>query len=192
MLKPIILTARLDARSQRIFDELRRAHFPRERNHLQACVLRSLLADPRRHLTLYHALDGAKLDACQSALKIVCERWQPLFFHAARVRELGRGVAIDLECKPLFRVRRQFGDAYGGRFTPQDRGRLQLLHVTVANKLADTAEAKRVKREIEATFERFRGEIIGLELHRYEGPEWTSIERRDFGAQSDSRRRLRR
>lgn len=153
----------------------------------QRASLASPPADPCRHLTLYHALDGAKLDVCQQALKIVCERWRPLFFHANRIRSLGRGVAIDIECPPLHNVRRQFDKAYGGPHTPQDQARPR-LHITIANKLADADETQRMKREVESTFEGFKGEIVGLELHRYEGPEWTSIERRDFGTQVIIRR----
>ena len=43
---PLVVTLLLDEVAQERFDALRRAHFPADRNHLQA------------HVTLFHALPG--------------------------------------------------------------------------------------------------------------------------------------
>ena len=53
---PLILSAVLDARVQRRLDALRRAHFPPDRNHLDA------------HVTLFHHLPGAEEDAVAEAV----------------------------------------------------------------------------------------------------------------------------
>ena len=53
---PLILSAVLDAPVQERLDALRRAHFPPERNHLDA------------HVTLFHHLPGAEEDAVATAV----------------------------------------------------------------------------------------------------------------------------
>jgi hypothetical protein len=64
--QPLILTLRMDERSQERFDRLRETHFPPERNYLRA------------HLTLFHKLPGEREAEISAYLRGVCRDREPL------------------------------------------------------------------------------------------------------------------
>ena len=81
---PLILSAVLDAPVQQRLDALRRAHFPPERNHLDA------------HVTLFHHLPGAEEDA-------VARRSRPAVRSPAPpvdVTACARSAAASRSCSP--------------------------------------------------------------------------------------------
>jgi len=78
---PLILTAVLDAPVQQRLDALRRAHFPPERNHLDA------------HVTLFHHLPGAEEAAIAEVLAEATRSEPAPSMETTGVRSLGRGVA---------------------------------------------------------------------------------------------------
>ena len=66
MAQPLILTLKMDDRSQEYFDRQRELHFPPERNYLSA------------HLTLFHKLPGEHGGVISADLQDLCLRQTPL------------------------------------------------------------------------------------------------------------------
>lgn len=153
-----VLTLRLDDATFAFFDDLRRRHFPAERNFLPA------------HLTLFHRLpeDGVADVAAVLAAAASATAAFPLPFTAPR--SLGRGVACDVHSPELLRLRRRLADAFEPWLTPQDAQGYR-PHVTVQNKA--TAEAARqLHAELTAAWQPRTGRGEGLLLWRYAGGPW--------------------
>lgn len=162
---PLVLTLRLDDGAQERFDALRRAHFPPERNHLQA------------HVTLFHALPGAcepevRRDLAQAAQRPAYE------VEVSRVRSLGRGVAYDLRSPELTAQREGLARRWQPWLTPQD-ARPHAAHVTVQNKVTPQ-QARALLRELEAGFAPYAVRATGLALWRYLGGPWEPLDRWRF------------
>ena len=129
---PLILSAVLDAPVQQRLDALRRAHFPPERNHLDA------------HVTLFHHLPGAECDAVEKAVEAMVRGRPAPTVDVTGVRSLGRGVAISLASPELAAIRTELARGWAPWLTPQDRAKRD-LHVTVQNKVTP-AEARAAAR----------------------------------------------
>ena len=135
--EPLVVTLLLDPGEQERFDRLRAAHFPAERNHLAA------------HVTLFHALPGAQVDAVSADLTDAARR--PAFDVAVTgLRLLGRGVAYTLEAPELTALRAGLAAAWEPWLTPQDRQR-HAPHVTVQNKV-EPAVARALRDRLAAEF----------------------------------------
>ncbi|TAL26636.1 MAG: 2'-5' RNA ligase family protein, partial [Frankiales bacterium] len=107
-MQPLIVTLALDGASQERFDELRRRHFPPQRNHLSA------------HLTLFHALPGELEREVRQDLAQTAER-PPLTLRVPGLRFLGRGVAYALRSPELDALRQALAARWGPHLTNQDR-----------------------------------------------------------------------
>ena len=155
MSAPLILSARFDAEAEAWLEGLRRAHFPPERNLIPA------------HVTLFHALPGAELDAIAAAL---AEESAATPESAARIgppRSLGRGVALAVEAPVLVQLRARLARRWAEWLTPQDRQGWR-PHATVQNKV--TPEAARA---LLATLRAEReARVLGLRLWHYRGGPW--------------------
>lgn len=151
-----VLTLRMDADSQAFFEEMRRRHFPPERNKIPA------------HLTLFHTLpDGVESER----LVGYAAQGQAAFGVTVKgLRSLGGGVAYKLESGELMALHERLATAFAEHLTAQDRQRLQ-PHVVVQNKV-QPAEARELLAELERGFTpvEVRGE--GLDLWRYLGGPW--------------------
>ena len=157
---PLVLTLRLDPAAQERFDALRRAHFPPERNHLQA------------HVTLFHALPGEHLDDVRADLEQSAQR--PAYdVEVVRVRSLGRGVAYDLRSPELSAQRTALAQRWQPWLTPQD-ARPHAAHVTVQNKVPPE-RARALLRELAASFQPYAVQATGLGLWRYLGGPWEPL-----------------
>ena len=159
-LPPLVLTLQLDDAAQERFDALRRAHFPPERNHLQA------------HVTLFHALPGA----CEHAVRADLERSAQRAAYdvqVVRVRSLGRGVAYDLRSPELAAQRGELAVRWAAWLTPQD-ARPHAAHVTVQNKVAPE-RARALLGELQAGFAPYAVRATGLALWRYLGGPWEPL-----------------
>ena len=157
---PLVLTLQLDPASQERFDALRRAHFPPERNHLQA------------HVTLFHALPGEHELAVRSDLERAAQR--PAYdVDVVRVRSLGRGVAYDLRSAELAAQRTGLARRWAPWLTPQD-ARPHAAHVTVQNKVTPE-RARALLHELEAGFAPYAVRATGLALWRYLGGPWEPL-----------------
>ncbi|MCZ2836656.1 2'-5' RNA ligase family protein [Modestobacter sp. VKM Ac-2985] len=166
MSAPLIVTLLLDDAAQQRFDRLRAAHFPPERNHLQA------------HVTLFHALPGEHRAAVGRELAASAAR-PPFEVAVTGVRFLGRGVALDLASPELLALRADLADAFDPWLTRQDR-QWSRPHVTVQNKVApDTARA--LHTELAAAFVPETVTARGLGLWRYLGGPWAAEAEAPFG-----------
>ena len=165
---PLILSAVLDAPVQQRLDALRRAHFPPERNHLDA------------HVTLFHHLPGGSVPAVSAAVEDAVRVPAPPV-DVTGVRSLGRGVAVALTSPDLARIRAELARAWEPWLTAQDRAKRD-LHVTVQNKVAP-AEARALLAELSAGFVPERTRAVALALWRYRGGPWEPVARFAFAGE---------
>jgi hypothetical protein len=163
---PIIVTALLGRRDQAEFDALRRAHFPPERNYLDA------------HLTLFHHLPPSVADEVKRRLNDATRGQRAPLARAAGLMSLGRGVAVKIESQGLTAIRRDLCDAFGSVLTPQDAGGWR-PHITIQNKAAPTI-AKLLLAALSADFRPREIEIAGLAAWWYRGGPWELISRHMF------------
>ena len=81
---PLIVTARLPRDLHARYTALRKAHFPSERNYLEA------------HVTLFHALPAmCEAEACTYLRRLAAE-FAPIDGHVEGIMSLGRGTAVKL------------------------------------------------------------------------------------------------
>ena len=158
---PLILSAVLDAPVQQRLDALRRAHFPPERNHLDA------------HVTLFHNLPGAEEDAVAAAVGAAVRGRPAPLVDVTGVRFLGHGVAIALASPGLAAVRAGLAQCWGSWLTAQDRTKRD-LHVTVQNKVSPQ-EARVLLCELSAGVVPERTRAVALALWRYRGGPWEPV-----------------
>ena len=155
---PFILTLRLDADSQQTFNDLRRAHFPRERNYLDA------------HLTLFHALPAESEARLRAELDEVSARTAPLDLRYPGLRFLGKGSAIEVEAPGVVELRRELSARWRDILGAQD-SRVIKPHITVQNKVTP-AKARALFDELSQGWQPFDGRGEGLQLWRYQGGPW--------------------
>ncbi|MQA32252.1 2'-5' RNA ligase family protein [Modestobacter roseus] len=166
MVDPLIVTLLLDDAAQQRFDRLRAAHFPAERNHLQA------------HVTLFHALPGEHLGEVRDELRTAAGR-APFDVAVTGVRFLGRGVAIDLDAAELTGLRRALAARFGPWLTRQDR-QWAHPHVTVQNKVPPDV-ARALHAQLAAAFTPETVRARGLGLWHYRGGPWEPAGEFGFG-----------
>ena len=163
---PLVLTLMLDADSFRFFTDLRRQHFPPERNHLDA------------HLTLFHQLPGNEADRFVEGLEAVSPRYSPLTMNVSEVRLLGKGVGYRIESKVLQQLHRQLQKQWSSYLTAQDQQRIW-PHITVQNKVSPEV-ARALHEQLSSEFEPFNVTGTGLHLWEYQGGPWQSVKEFSF------------
>lgn len=159
---PLILTLRLDQKSQAFFNDLRTLHFPPERNFLQA------------HLTLFHRLpnEAATLQYFNNLQHCAFEMRVDGLLH------LGTGVAYRIKSIELGGLRREASLHFQDILSAQDRQPFN-PHITVQNKV--TLERSRVLlTTLSADFKPFTIAATGLDLWEYLGDRWRHNFARDF------------
>lgn len=158
---PIIITAEMGRADKAWATGLRRAHFPPERNHLDA------------HITLFHHLPPGHLAEIKTRLSALAAAYPPPTAFLSEVMLLGNGVAYRVESPELLSMRDELADAFHGLLTPQDMARPR-LHITVQNKV-EPAVAKALYAELCDTFRPRPLRISGLSAHHYLGGPWRDI-----------------
>ncbi len=157
-LAPLILTALLPDDLHRWATSLRDAHFPFERNHLEA------------HVTLFHALPPS----CEDELRRLCAALArdnaPISARFQGIMPLGRGTALKLESTGMIALWEELRERFHGLLTPQDDHRPR-LHVTIQNKVT-VAEAKALQAELAPLVEPRAFTFAGLGLYAYRGGPW--------------------
>jgi hypothetical protein len=140
--------------------ELRRTHFPPERNQVPA------------HLTLFHHIPpslerelGQRLAAHAAA--------PPPQARIAGVIDLGAGTAFRVESEELEDLRHDLAEAFRGMLTPQDRAPWR-PHITIQNKV-EPREARRLQERLRATFQPRPLSLKGMASWRYLGGPWEPI-----------------
>ncbi len=155
---PLIVTLKLDPMSFDYLDRLRKQYFPPDRNFLRA------------HITLFHALPGTQEGSIRQTLQEFCSSTPLLHLVFPQLRFLGRGVAVEVECPKLKRLRNRLAQTWELWLTPQDRQGYR-PHVTIVNKvMAD--EARQLHDRLASEWKPFNGQGEGLMLWHYQGGPW--------------------
>ena len=163
---PFIVTAELPADVLAWADALRRAHFPPERNHLEA------------HVTLFHAFAPSLREELRPLLARLAGELAPVPARVSGLMNLGRGTAIALESPGMLALRGLIADHFHGALTAQDQHPPR-LHITVQNKVT-APEARALLQQLAGQVAERHFAFAGLGLHRYLGPDWEAVGRWPF------------
>ena len=162
---PLVVTAELPQALQSRADQLRRTHYPPERNLVAA------------HVTLFRALPPSCEEELRDALAAEAKA-APVAARLEGPIDLGRGTALKIVSPAMLDLRARLADRLFGLLTPQDE-HAQRLHVTIQNKVAPR-EAKALQRQLAAGIEPRAFAFAGLALHRYRGGPWEFVRRWPF------------
>lgn len=165
---PLVVTLRMGDQAAARFTALRRTHFPPGRNWLDA------------HVTLFHALPGAALDAVLADAKDVASAQAPFPMRSAGVRFLGAGVAYTLVTPEGDALRSALVQRWSALLGRQDQARRNALHITVQNKVAPAA-ARALHERLERCFVPEDVPAVGLDVWHYEGGPWRAAAAYAFG-----------
>lgn len=160
MAGPLIVTAELGPADFAWINDLRRHHYPAERNQLAA------------HLTMFHSLPPSSEQEVRQLLSRIADAPPPRAF-VSGVMNLGGGVALRIASEDLDRIRGDIAERLSGLLTAQDRAGWS-AHVTIQNKVAPR-EARALLQAIGSQFDRRPIKIAGLGLHRYLGGPWETL-----------------
>ena len=162
---PLIVSAVFAPHDLAWLDGLRRAYYPPERNRLPA------------HLTLFHHLAPSLNAELRQRLREAVQAPRPRA-EAAGLIDLGGGVAIRIVSPALEAIREELAAAFRHMLTPQDQAGWR-PHVTIQNKVT-SAEARRVRYELQASFQARAVRIEGLAVSAYRGGLWQPVSRHIF------------
>lgn len=158
---PLILSLALDEVSFRHFDDMRRRHFPPERNVIPA------------HLTLFHHLPGDRRPEIEAALRSACQVTAPFEALVADLFPLGRGVAYRIEAEALKALRGELARRFAPSLTPQDRQPFR-PHITIQNKVAPET-ARDLLLALRTDFRPWQIRAEGLLLWAYRNGPWERL-----------------
>ncbi len=166
---PIIVSALFAGPDQAWLDELRRAHFPPERNQLAA------------HLTLFHHLPPMLARELKERLAGLARDYAAPRAETAGLMDLGRGTAIRLHAPELEAMREDLAQAFHGMLVPQDQAGWR-PHVTIQNKVTPL-EARTLRLQLANRFERPRRlRVAALAAWWYRGGPWEPLSQHPFRA----------
>lgn len=166
---PLILTLKLDQQSFDSLNNLRQKYFPSERNFLHA------------HVTLFHALPGEHEQSIKQTLPDVCAATTILPVEFPKLRFLGKGVAVEIECAEIVGLRKKLAVTWNDWLTAQDRQNIK-PHVTIQNKVTPNA-ARQLFDRLAPDWKMADGRGEGLQLWQYLGGPWKLVEDFSFNAQ---------
>jgi 2'-5' RNA ligase len=162
---PLVVTLGLDEAAQARFDAQRAALFPPGRTAVGA------------HVTLFHALPGARAGAVRAELAEAADR-SAFPVAVTGLQSLGRGVAYRLRSAELAAVHARLRAAWEPWLTRQDAQPFR-PHVTVQNKTTPE-HARATLAELEAAFTPYEVTATGLALWAYAGGPWDPLDRWPF------------
>jgi 2'-5' RNA ligase len=163
---PLIVTALFGRQDHAWFDQLRREHFPPERNRLDA------------HLTLFHHLPPSVAEELRHRLTQETRGLRAPRARVTGLMSLGRGVAYRIEAPGLTAIRQGLVEAFAGMLMPQDAGPWR-PHVTIQNKVTPSL-AKVLLAALSRDFAPREVEIAGLASWWYRGGAWEAHSRHMF------------
>ena len=161
----LIITAEIASQDLAWLDELRRQHYPAERNRVPA------------HLTMFHALPPSSEGEARRALARLGSDPRPQAMIEG-LMDLGGGVAFRVVSPDLNRIRRELAEDFHGLLSASDAGEWR-PHVTIQNKVA-VREARTLLAGLAADFRPRPLAISGLGLHRYLDGPWERLATRSF------------
>ena len=156
----LIVTAELAPPDFACLNNLRRRHYPAERNRLPA------------HLTMFHAIVPSAEPELRQLLRVMAEQRPPRAWIAG-VMDLGGGVALRVASDELDQIREEIANRLRGLLTAQDSAGWS-AHVTIQNKVP-SREATALIQALGDQFDRRPVRISGLGLHRYLGGPWEKL-----------------
>lgn len=160
MSAPLIVTALFGPGDDGWLQQLRRDHYPVERNQVPA------------HLTLFHQLPPSAEDEVRRRLAACAVAPRPPA-SVAGVMDLGGGTALRLDSPGLEDVRWDLAEELSGLLSAQDAGPWT-PHITIQNKV-EPREAKRLQSALKGRYEGRPVVIRGLALWRYLGGPWAPV-----------------
>jgi hypothetical protein len=156
----LIVTAELGNHDLAWLDQLRRAHYPVERNRVAA------------HLTIFHALPPSAEGELRSRLADFAVEVRPRA-SVEGLMDLGRGVALRIVSPDLDRIRADMSRGLHGLLGRQDAAGWR-PHVTIQNKVAPK-DSRALLASLERGFVPRPLSIVGLGLHRYLSGPWERV-----------------
>lgn len=166
MTAPIIITADMGKTDQAWANGLRRAHYPPERNHIDA------------HITLFHHLPPSHLPEIKSRLAGLVKDYPAPAAYLSDVVLLGKAVAFRIDSPELLAMRDELADSFRGLLIPQDQAPPK-LHITVQNKVVPHV-AKALHAQLSGSFQPRPLAISALSAHYYRDGPWEHIGRWAF------------
>ena len=160
MIAPIIVTATFGDGGNGWLQQLRRTHYPAERNRVPA------------HLTLFRQLPPS-LEGELATRLARASAAPPPRATVAGIIDLGEGTAFRIESEALEEIRAELAQALHGLLMPQDLAPWR-PHVTIQNKVPPR-EARALQRELRSDFEPRPLAIRALAAWRYLGGPWEPI-----------------
>lgn len=156
----LIVTAELAPPDFAWLNELRRRHYPAERNRVPA------------HLTMFHALPPSAEAEVRQLLKTIVSRPPPKAWIAG-LMDLGGGVAFRIVSEDLRHLRDDIADRLQGLLTAQDAAGWA-PHVTIQNKVG-SREAHALMTSLGEGHAQRELRLSGLGLHRYLDGPWEML-----------------
>jgi 2'-5' RNA ligase len=156
----IIVTATFGDGDNGWLQELRRAHYPPERNRVPA------------HLTLFRQLPPSLEGELATRLARFAAS-PPPFASVAGVMDLGEGTALRVESDDLVRIREELAEVFHGLLTPQDFAPWR-PHVTIQNKVP-RREARMLQKQLRLTLQPRPLAIRAFAAWRYRDGPWEPI-----------------
>ncbi len=162
--KPLVATLAITASAQNYFNQLRREHFPAERNYLDA------------HLTLFHALPDEPWIV--EDIQKLAQNQQQFDVTAQNIVSLGNGTAFKIVSPELPSLHQKLQKKWFASLTNLDRQKRN-FHITIQNKV-ESELAKRLQAELMPGFEPFNFQVLGIQLWRYHNGPWEYLMKIDF------------
>lgn len=155
----LVLAVWPDAVQARL-DDLRRTHYPPERNRHPA------------HCTLFHAVPGMVAAELVDRIARLTAQAPPPAARIDRVVDLDRGTALGVFSPGLVAMREQLADHFHGLLTGGDAVAAR-LHVTIQNKV-DRPTARALQRAVGASWVPIDTAIPAIAVHRIIDGAWHS------------------
>ena len=161
----MIVTALFGAGDDGWLQQLRRTHYPADRNRVPA------------HLTLFRQLPPS-LEAELSQRLAAATAAPPPRAMIIGVQDLGEGTAFRIDSEALEDLREELATAFQGLLTPQDQAPWR-PHVTIQNKVS-SKEARALQQRLTASFKPRLLAIRALASWRYLGGPWQPLNTHSF------------
>lgn len=162
---PIVVTALFGPGDDGWLQELRRTHYPPERNRVPA------------HLTLFRHLPPSAETELAARLAAVTGAPPPPAAIVG-ILDLGEGTALRIDSPALVQIRETLAEALHGLLIPQDQAPWR-AHITVQNKVAPR-EARRLQQRLRAAFTPRPLAIRALASWRYRDGLWEPLRTNPF------------
>ena len=162
---PLIVTATFAPGDDGWLQQLRRTHYPVERNQVPA------------HLTLFRHLPPSLEAELSSRLAAATAAPAPKAVIAGII-DLGEGTAFRVDSDALEAIRKDLAEAFHGLLTPQDQANWR-PHVTIQNKVVRRA-ARTLQQQLGAGFEPRPLAIRALASWRYRDGRWDPLRTHPF------------